>query len=640
MKVEAKSIAFLLFPVSPFTLIISRYLKSNRYTFVKMVHPINTVDESSMREETPNEHNAMRQLEMIIHHEETRAVDAVGQHQATATAVEDPQDFISTMLNEQIQDNHDVANGQTHLQETHVHHQDAATAVEAIIGDVPATNRPDSTMNATFQDRSRPHDDNEPLSNKRRRTEITYQETTTPRTNTGNSMYGNEVHVQQQQEQPYLQQQVDVEQNNAVHEKAQEQQQIQMNNVANYRNTEGVMHQAQLLPQQALNHMVHRQQPQQKHQAQTAQVPVQMQQNVYIQPLPTMDQNQMQMNAAETVGRLNLPVFNYPQNGQSFSSVARQEQLGAVGNGNENNGPSQTSTNHMGHGKEGEDGALTRVSTPLAITGELADKNLPWNDTNWVSSGLSDMVRGAREQMNVLLQRRRVAEDELANAQIALEVAQQKVEMAHKNIKFTDDAIQRSTESLTDALLQEPTHWNAMYHKLLRYKEEHGTIDVKKIDETAKKPNVDEEKNGDEKDDNPEETSENGWTAAELAKLNSWISKVRLAAKKTGSNPDVIEPYKIIALNRLNFKWDPREVYWSDRLEEFKKYLAAQPADQKHKMPNRKTPLGIWCDGQVMVSFLCLLHFCQSMVFHNKVIHGIRRYRNMESSKLEPNPAI
>ena len=581
-----------------------------------MVHQIN-LDESSMREETPNEHTAIRQLEMI-HHEETRPA-AVGQHQATASAVEDPQDFISTMLNEQIQENHDLVNDQSNLQEAHVH--DAATAVEAIIGEV-ATNKPHSIMNATFQDRSRPHDENEALSNKRRRTEATHEETTTLRTNTGNTMYGNEVHVQQQ-EQPYLQQQVDVEQNNAVHEKNLEQQQIQMTNVANHRNqnTEGVIHQAQLLPQQALNnvqnsqnqnqanntpiyHRVHhRQQSQQEQQVPTAQVPVQMQQNVYIQPLPTMDQNQMQKNAAETVGHLNLPVFTYPQNGQSFPSLARQEQLGAIGIGNENNGPSHASTNHTGQSKEGEDGTLTRVSTPLTITGELADKNLPWNDTNWVSSGLSDMVRGAREQMNVLLQRRRVTEDELANAQIALEVAQQKVEMAHKNIKFTDDAIQRSTESLTDALLQEPTHWNAMYHKLLRYKEEHGTIEVKKIDETAKKPNVDGEQN------NPEQTSENGWTAAEHAKLNSWISKVRLAAKKTGSNPDVIEPYKIIALNRLDFKWDPREVYWSNRLEEFKQYLAAQPADQKHKMPNRKTPLGIWCDGVIMVSIRCLLNF-------------------------------
>jgi hypothetical protein len=63
--------------------------------------------------------------------------------------------------------------------------------------------------------------------------------------------------------------------------------------------------------------------------------------------------------------------------------------------------------------------------------------------------------------------------------------------------------------------------------------------------------------------------------------------------------PDQIEPYKIIALNRLGFNWDPRENYWLERFEELKAHFAKEP-NEKKKMPNRKTSLGVWCDGQVL----------------------------------------
>ncbi len=54
----------------------------------------------------------------------------------------------------------------------------------------------------------------------------------------------------------------------------------------------------------------------------------------------------------------------------------------------------------------------------------------------------------------------------------------------------------------------------------------------------------------------------------DLIKLGSWIGKVRLEARGTAGHTDVIEPYKIIALNQLGFNWDPRENYWVERLKE------------------------------------------------------------------------
>ena len=39
--------------------------------------------------------------------------------------------------------------------------------------------------------------------------------------------------------------------------------------------------------------------------------------------------------------------------------------------------------------------------------------------------------------------------------------------------------------------------------------------------------------------------------------------------------------------------------YWTERFEELKAHLAATD-NPKKKMPNRKTQLGVWCDGQVL----------------------------------------
>merc|ERR1712238_370843 len=49
--------------------------------------------------------------------------------------------------------------------------------------------------------------------------------------------------------------------------------------------------------------------------------------------------------------------------------------------------------------------------------------------------------------------------------------------------------------------------------------------------------------------------------------------------------------------NRLCFNWDPRENYWMDKYEELKQYMKKHG---KNKMPTRKEPLGVWCDGQVL----------------------------------------
>ena len=186
----------------------------------------------------------------------------------------------------------------------------------------------------------------------------------------------------------------------------------------------------------------------------------------------------------------------------------------------------------------------------------------------------TDFISDARRKMNLLISSQSRAEEELKNAQHALELCKQRVDAAARNLNMTNSAIIKGTEDLTDALLQEPTHWNAMYRKLVEFKETHGHVDVKRNPIKA------------DKESNPD-----------AVKLGAWVGRVRLEARRPKGHPDHIEPYKVIALDRLGFDWDPRENYWQKKFEELKEFIQTHP---ESKMPTRKTALGVWCDGQVL----------------------------------------
>ena len=133
---------------------------------------------------------------------------------------------------------------------------------------------------------------------------------------------------------------------------------------------------------------------------------------------------------------------------------------------------------------------------------------------------------------------------------------------------------------------EENTRWNSMYKKMMEYKAKYGHCDIKR---------------------NPMRTSKSRkevTTGLEdlgvLSALGSWTGQVRLEARRPAGRPDRIEPYKIIALNRLGFDWQPRENYWMDMYEQLKVYLK----ENEGKMPPRtinceKNPLGVWCDTQL-----------------------------------------
>mmetsp|Transcript_3431 Transcript_3431/g.7556 ORF Transcript_3431/g.7556 Transcript_3431/m.7556 type:complete len:372 (+) Transcript_3431:302-1417(+) len=146
-----------------------------------------------------------------------------------------------------------------------------------------------------------------------------------------------------------------------------------------------------------------------------------------------------------------------------------------------------------------------------------------------------------------------------------------------------DERVNANTESSTKELLNEKSRWNEMYERLAEYKQEHGHCHVMR--------NPKRNKSVGRKTDSSEK--------ANLQSLGTWVGQVRLDARRPVGHPGRLEPYKIVALDRLGFDWEPRENYWLDMYEQLTLYLK-----QNGKMPprfihNQKFALGQWCDTQL-----------------------------------------
>jgi len=135
--------------------------------------------------------------------------------------------------------------------------------------------------------------------------------------------------------------------------------------------------------------------------------------------------------------------------------------------------------------------------------------NRPLNVNTWST----DHVSEARRRMNTLIQRQQQASEELRAAEESLKQSQTRVEIAKKSIDITAASVHQGTEELTDALLQEPTHWNAMYRKLAEHRGKFGHVDVKR---------------------NPTKQGQSlrAECDPDIVKLGSWIGRVRLEARR------------------------------------------------------------------------------------------------------------
>lgn len=196
-----------------------------------------------------------------------------------------------------------------------------------------------------------------------------------------------------------------------------------------------------------------------------------------------------------------------------------------------------------------------------------------------------DAIR-ARSEMIVVLKDQTEAEYEVQRAEEELQRAKDKFEKAKANKASADEKVLKAADSLADGLLKENTRWNSMYFKLLEFKEKYGHCDVSRNPYRSSTKRMKRDKESNEQN--------------ELIALGTWVGQTRMDARRPHGHPDKLEPYKVVALNRIGFDWEPRENYWMEMYEKLKMHLE----ENNGKMPLRtidgqKNPLGQWCETQV-----------------------------------------
>ena len=88
-----------------------------------------------------------------------------------------------------------------------------------------------------------------------------------------------------------------------------------------------------------------------------------------------------------------------------------------------------------------------------------------------------------------------------------------------------------------------------MYQRLVEYKKEHSHCHVMRNPKRNKSVTFLRKKNSSEEE------------VANLQSLGTWVGQVRLDARRPTGHPDRLELYKVVALDRFGFDWEPRENY-------------------------------------------------------------------------------
>lgn len=180
----------------------------------------------------------------------------------------------------------------------------------------------------------------------------------------------------------------------------------------------------------------------------------------------------------------------------------------------------------------------------------------------------------ARLRMDQVIEAQREAHRAVDRANEEIVFAQNNLIHAQAHRLSADKVLVANTEELTDLLLQEYSQWNGMYRTLVEYKVKHGHCDVKR-----------------------QLTKEEKEAFPDLAALSQFVGKIRSEGRKPQGHPERIEPYRIVALNRIGFDWAPRDNAWIQNYEKVQAYLEENPG----KLPQRrKSELGVWANGQII----------------------------------------
>lgn len=242
----------------------------------------------------------------------------------------------------------------------------------------------------------------------------------------------------------------------------------------------------------------------------------------------------------------------------------------------------------------------------------------------WIGSATSTQVQPAEQQyldqhqqnkngrksLDILLEEQKQAANELLSAEEEYARAKERLEKAKHTKMSIEKSIENESAALealdNEELVNMDTKWNSMYTKLMvslinmyvysyiihiicivtsyllyitqAFKREHGHCQVMQNQRCGGKRKQDKE----------------------LSTLGSWVGQVRRDYKRPMDDKNRLEPYKIAALDRQGFDWEPRESYWNDMYEQLKVYLQ----NNGGRMPprfinNQKHALGQWCDTQL-----------------------------------------
>ncbi|KAL7522091.1 hypothetical protein ACHAWX_006899 [Stephanocyclus meneghinianus] len=266
-----------------------------------------------------------------------------------------------------------------------------------------------------------------------------------------------------------------------------------------------------------------------------------------------------------------LPEFNYDaqQRNQAMNHMLTQQSYPLIGQFQKYQIQVPTQLAGVHHSASL---AMTNLSQPTTNTGTSISHDLDPID--------------ARRAMNDLLKEQSQVNDEVTRAEEEVRRAKELLEKATMNKALMDERVRVTADTLTDSLLKENTRWNLMYEKLRAFKEKHGHCDVSRNPYRSVAKRTKRNKDSSEQND--------------IIALGTWVGQVRLQARRPVGHPDHIEPYKVVALNRLGFDWQPRENYWMDMYEQLKLYLEQNGGKMPPRTINsRKNPLGQWCDTQL-----------------------------------------
>jgi len=175
--------------------------------------------------------------------------------------------------------------------------------------------------------------------------------------------------------------------------------------------------------------------------------------------------------------------------------------------------------------------------------------------------------------MNALLKVQIEANEAILKARKLLSQAKFYLEQCDNKCIAMDQAVINRAEIFSSVLLQEDSPWNRMYFTLAKYKEIHGDCNVKhallQYQQTS----------------NPT-----------YSQLGCWVKNIRKQVERAPDDPGWLEPYQVVALNRLEFEWQPED-FWIENYLMLKAYMEEHG---KGQTPNKQNHvLGSWCSDQI-----------------------------------------